>query len=198
MARLVKNTCWYINFLHFAEFVHNIKNLSKHSNIFKIKICSNLPNNFFIQMGIVAKPFELEYWNFAWKNGRSYTVRRYKAEFFNINTLRAIKVSFVTVVIDGRVSTPETVSILAAFTAALGSVYSPVSGGILSLRSGEIVLKLLDGVVSSGESVTEVVLLSAFGHLVVDVRLRDRILQLFDRVALTIHFAHWWFENEIR
>ena len=111
MTRLVKNTCWYINFFHFSKFFHNRKNLSKHFNIFKFKICLNLPSNFFIQIGVVAKPFEPVLWNFAWQNGRSCAFRRNKVEFFNINTLCTIKVSFVTVVIDGRVSWGLRVSI---------------------------------------------------------------------------------------
>ena len=59
-------------------------------------------------MSIAAKPFEPEFWNFAWKNGRSCAIRRYKAEFFNMNISGAIKVSFVTVVIDGRVNQTQT------------------------------------------------------------------------------------------
>ena len=104
MTRLVKNTCWYINLFYFSKFFHKRKNLSKHFSIFEFKICLYLPSNFFIQIGVVAKPFEPVLWNFAWQNGRSCAFRRNKAEFFNINTLCTIKVSFVTVVTDGRVA----------------------------------------------------------------------------------------------
>ena len=103
ITRLVKNICWYINFFHFSKYFHNRINFSKHFNISKFKICLNLLSRFFIQIGVVAKPFEPVLWNFAWQNGRSCAFRGNKAEFFNINTLCTIKVSFVTVVIDGRV-----------------------------------------------------------------------------------------------
>ena len=102
MTRLVKNNCWYINFFHFSKFFHKRKDLSKHFNIFKFKICLYLPSNFFIQIGVVAKPFEPVLWNFAWQNSRSCAFRWNKAKFFNIDTLCTIKVSFVTV--DGRVT----------------------------------------------------------------------------------------------
>ena len=41
--------------------------------------------------------------NFAWKNGSLCAFWWYKAEFLIMNTLSAIKVSFVTVVLDDRV-----------------------------------------------------------------------------------------------
>ena len=103
MTRLVKNICWYINFFHFSKYFCNRINFSKHFNIFKFKICLNLLSSFFIQIHVVAKQFEPVLWNFAWQNGRSRAFRKNKAEFFNINTLCTIKVSFVTVVTDGRV-----------------------------------------------------------------------------------------------
>ena len=100
---MAKNTCQYINFLYFSNLLNNWKNMRLHWNILLLKTCSNLSSNFFTPKGVVAKPFELELWNFAWKNRRSCTFRWYNAEFLNIIVLRTIKVSFVAVVIDGRV-----------------------------------------------------------------------------------------------
>ena len=50
-----------------------------------------------------TKPLEPVLWNFAWINGRLYAFGEYKTEFFNIDTLSIIKISFVTVVFDDRV-----------------------------------------------------------------------------------------------
>ena len=110
-------------FFSFFKIFHNRKNLSKHFSIFEFKICLYLPSNFFIQIGVVAKPFEPVLWNFAWQNGRSCAFRRNKAEFFNINTLCTIKVSFVTVVTDGRVCK----SIRQKYNLKSHSAFSPVS-----------------------------------------------------------------------
>ena len=53
---------------------------------------------------VETKPLEPVLWNFAWKNCSLYAFRWYKTEFGNMNISGPIKVSFVAVVIDGRVS----------------------------------------------------------------------------------------------
>ena len=103
MNRFIKNACQYTNFLHFPNCFNNWRNFGLHWNILHFQTCSNLSTNFFTQNGVVAKPFETVLWNFAWKNRRSCAFKWYKTKFLHINALRAIKVSFVAVVIDGRV-----------------------------------------------------------------------------------------------
>ena len=104
MTRFVKNTCEYTNFFHFLNCFNNWRNFGLYWNISLFQTCSNLSSNFFTQKGVVAKPFEPELWNCAWKNHRSCAFRRYKAKFLNINALPTIKVPFVAVVIDCRVA----------------------------------------------------------------------------------------------
>ena len=53
---------------------------------------------------VETKPLEPVLWNFAWINGRLYSFRWYKAEIHKIDIFSLLKISFVTVVFDDRVT----------------------------------------------------------------------------------------------
>ena len=93
---ILKKSCHYYSvFMKLEQFLHVklFKNDVSEENLVKLR------NH------VKSKPLEQVLWNFAWKNRRLCAFRWYKAELPNMSILGTIKVSFVAVVFDDRVTT---------------------------------------------------------------------------------------------
>ena len=101
LQKINVSTNIFDQFSHFYSFCMNLKQ-SLYKKLFWNDVFKE--NLFQFENNVETKTLEPVLQNFAWKNGSLCAFRWYNADFLIMNTLGAIKVSFITVVFDDRVS----------------------------------------------------------------------------------------------